>query len=216
MTSLASQVVYRGFERFWHWTQAFLILLLAITGFEIHGSFEFFGYRQAVAYHNAAATGFLILIAFAIFWHFTTGEWRQYIPTRRMLRAQIEYYLTGIFRDAPHPTRKTAANKLNPLQKLAYLGLKILVIPVMVCSGLLYMYLRHWLGAGGLKAVALIHTAGAFFLVAFVLGHIYLTTTGQTPLSNLKAMLTGREEEGPEHEAAPGTDPAPQLIGGQA
>jgi thiosulfate reductase cytochrome b subunit len=197
--------VYRGFERFWHWTQAALILLLGLTGFEIHGSFQFFGYGQAVAYHNAAAMGLLVLIAFAVFWHFTTGEWRQYVPTRRLLRAQIEYYLTGIFRDAPHPTRKTAANKLNPLQKLVYLGLKVLVIPVMVVSGLLYMFYRYpqrhgaiVLGAGGLRFVALLHTAGAFFVIAFVVGHIYLTTTGQSPVSNLKAMLTGHEKlDGP-------------------
>ena len=111
----------------------------------------------------------------------------------------MEYYLTGIFRDAPHPTKKTTANKLNPLQKLVYLGLKVLVIPVMVVSGLLYMFYRYprqhgaFAGPGGLKFVAIVHTAGAFFVIAFAISHIYLTTTGQTPLSNLKAMLTGYE-----------------------
>jgi len=30
--------VYRAFERFWHWGQAILIMFLAVTGFEIHGS----------------------------------------------------------------------------------------------------------------------------------------------------------------------------------
>ncbi len=187
--------IYKGFERFWHWTQAVLILLLAFTGFEIHGSYQFLGYRQAVAYHNAAARGLLVLIAFAIFWHFTTGEWRQYVPTRRFLRAQVEYYLVGIFRNAPHPTRKALLSKLNPLQKVAYLGLKILVIPVMVGSGLLYMF--HRTGAG-LAAIAVLHTAGAFLVIAFVMGHVYLTTTGRTVLSNLKAMITGYEEL--EHE----------------
>lgn len=194
-------LVYKGFERFWHWTQAVLILFLAFTGFEIHGSYQFLGYRQAVLYHNTAAVALVALIVFAIFWHFTTGEWRQYLPTRRMLKAQAEYYIIGIFRDAPHPTRKTALAKLNPLQKLVYLGLKILVIPVMVFSGLLYMFFRYP-QANGVKALtvsrledaAVLHTAGAFFLVAFVIGHIYLTTTGPTPVSNLKAMITGYEE----------------------
>lgn len=218
--------MYRGFERFWHWTQAALIVLLGLTGFEIHGAFELFGYRQAVEYHNAAAIAFLVLIAFAIFWHFTTGEWKQYVPTRHLLRAQFEYYLSGIFRDAPHPTRKTAANKLNPLQKLVYLGLKLLVIPVMVLSGLLYMFYRYpqrhgsaLLGAGGLQTVAILHTAGAFFLVAFAVAHIYLTTTGHTPLSNFKAMLTGHEETPPAETAtgpAPARIPAPQFLKGQA
>jgi len=204
-------LIYKGFERFWHWTQAALVLFLAFTGFEVHGSYQFLGYRQAVLYHSTAAVALLALIAFAVFWHFTTGEWRQYLPTRRMLLAQAQYYLFGIFRDAPHPTRKTALTKLNPLQKLVYLALKILVIPVMVASGLLYMFFRYP-QANGVKAltvsrletVALVHTAGAFLLVAFVIGHVYLITTGRTPVSNLKAMITGYEEEvdesGPEPE----------------
>jgi thiosulfate reductase cytochrome b subunit len=142
-----------------------------------------------------------VLIVFAIFWHFTTGEWRQYLPTRTHLRAQIEYYITGIFRNAPHPTRKTALTKLNPLQRLVYLALKILVIPIMVLSGLLYMYYRYpqsgkiySLNIDGLETIALLHTAGAFFLISFVIVHVYLITTGHTPTSNLKAMITGYEE----------------------
>ena len=140
---MKKEYVYRAFERFWHWMQAMLILFLGITGFEIHGSIRFFGYDQAVRYHNTAAISFLVLIAFAIFWHFTTGEWRQYLPTWKNLRAQAEYYVFGIFRNAPHPTKKTVLSKLNPLQKLVYAGLKALVIPVMVISGLLYMFYRY-------------------------------------------------------------------------
>jgi len=200
--SMQRAYVYKGFGRFWHWTQAMLILFLALTGFEVHGSFQFLGYRQAVLYHSTAAVALLALIAFAIFWHFTTGEWRQYLPTREMLRAQVEYYLIGIFHNAPHPTKKTPLSKLNPLQKLVYLALKILVIPVMVVSGLLYMFFRYpqakALGVGGLEWIALAHTAGAFFLVAFLIGHVYLITTGHTPVSNLKAMITGYEELGEE------------------
>ena len=49
------EYVYRAFERFWHWTQAALILFLAVTGFEIHGSLRFFGFEQAVRYHSIAA-----------------------------------------------------------------------------------------------------------------------------------------------------------------
>ena len=195
------EYVYKGFGRFWHWTQALLILFLALTGFEIHGSLHFFGFDQAVRYHSTAAIALLVLIIFAIFWHLTTGEWRQYLPTKEHLRAQAEYYIIGIFRNAPHPTRKTALSKLNPLQKLVYLALKILVIPVMVVSGLLYMFYRYpqrfetdILNIRGLETVAVLHTAGAFLLVAFVIVHLYLITTGRTLTSNLRAMITGYEE----------------------
>jgi thiosulfate reductase cytochrome b subunit len=193
--------VYRGFERFWHWAQAALIIFLAVTGFELHGSLQFFGFDQAVRYHSFAALTLLVLIAFAGFWHFTTGEWRQYVPTSENLRAQAEYYLHGIFRDAPHPTRKTVLSKLNPLQKLVYAGLKTVLIPSMVGSGLVYMFYRYpqryevvTLNVGGLRWIAAAHTLGAFLLVAFLIVHLYLITTGQTVTSNLKAMITGYEE----------------------
>lgn len=193
--------IYRAFERFWHWTQAVLIFLLAATGFEIHGSFAFFGYRNAVAYHNAAAYAFIVLIVFAIFWHFTTGEWKQYLPTATHLRAQADYYLFGIFKNAPHPTGKTVLSKLNPLQRLTYLGLKILVLPIMVLSGLLYMFYRYPQAGGivglrleSIKWIAVLHTAGAYLLLTFVIIHLYLITTGTTLTSNLKAMITGYEE----------------------
>jgi thiosulfate reductase cytochrome b subunit len=193
--------IYRSFERFWHWAQAIIIFFLAATGFEIHGSITFFGYQDAVKYHNIAAYSFMILIAFAIFWHFSTGEWRQYLPTAKNMKAQINYYLFGIFKNAPHPTKKTVLSKLNPLQKLVYLSLKILVIPTMVISGLLYMFYRYpqkgsivGLNIDSVKVIALFHTAGAFLLLAFIIVHLYLITTGATVTSNLKAMITGYEE----------------------
>jgi len=194
--------IYKSFERFWHWTQAILIFFLAFTGFEIHGSISFFGYLNAVRYHNIAAYAFIVLIIFAIFWHLSTGEWKQYLPTLEHIRTQIDYYLFGIFRNAPHPTKKTVLSKLNPLQKLVYLGLKILVIPIMVISGLLYMFYRYPQKGGGIaglnissiEPIALMHTFGAFLLIAFVIAHLYLITTGTTVTSNLKAMITGYEE----------------------
>ncbi len=215
------QYVYKAFERFWHWSQAALIALLAVTGFEIHGSIRFFGFEQAVRVHGLAAKGFLVLIVFAIFWHATTGEWRQYVPTWKNLRAQADYYLFGIFRNAPHPTKKTVLSKLNPLQKLTYAGLKLLVIPVVAVSGLLYMFYRYparhevvGLNVGGLELIALVHTAGAFLLLAFLIAHLYLMTTGHTVTANLKAMLTGWEDlerDEPVHATPPAAG-TPVLV----
>ena len=193
--------IYHKFERFWHWMQAALIFFLGFTGFEIHGSYTFFGFENAVLYHNFAAWAFIILIVFSIFWHVTTGEIKQYMPTFKNLKAQINFYLLGIFKNAPHPTKKTVLSKLNPLQRLTYLALKIAVFPVLVFSGLLYMYYRYpmkdtmqSLDVSNLEWVAYLHTAGAFFLVIFVVVHLYLITTGHTVTSNMKAMITGYED----------------------
>lgn len=191
-----STYIYRGFERFWHWSQALLIFFLALTGFEIHGTFQLFGFENVVRWHDTAAWAFLILIIFAIFWHFATGEWRQYIPTTQFVTAQFSYYISGIFKGAPHPTHKTIYNKFNPIQRFIYLGLKLLVIPLQVLTGFIYMfyiYPNNPIHESGLSITAIIHTLGAFALLAFVIAHVYLTTTGDTPLSSIKAMITGWE-----------------------
>ena len=38
--------IFKAFERFWHWSQAALIILLLLTGFEIHGSYANFGFER--------------------------------------------------------------------------------------------------------------------------------------------------------------------------
>lgn len=195
---MSNQVlIYNRFNRIWHWGQALLIILLGITGFEIHGSFSLSGFQRAVVLHNWLAGAFGVLVAFAIFWHLTTGQWRHYTPTRKHLRAMIHFYLRGIFRGEHHPFNKTELSKLNPLQRLIYVGLKVLVFPSQGLSGLVYFYYDDLSARGylpnGVGTVALIHTAGAFVLLAFLIVHMYLGTTGETPTSNLKAMITGWE-----------------------
>ncbi len=192
--------MYSGFERFWHWSQAILIILLAITGFEIHGSFKILGFETSVRLHTFAAWALIVLIVFAIFWHFTTDMWRQYIPTKKYLTDQVKYYLHGIFVNAPHPTHKTRYTKFNPLQKLTYLQLKILAFPVQIITGFIYLYADSrvpiiGVDTGNVDIFAILHTVGAYFFVIFLVVHIYLTTTGTTITSNIKAMITGWEDE---------------------
>jgi thiosulfate reductase cytochrome b subunit len=202
--------IYKGFERFWHWSQASLIIFLAITGFEVHDYLHIFGFHKAVLFHRIAAYLLIGLIVFAVFWHITTGEWRQYVPTFGRLREQFRYYLVGIFRGEPHPTRKTALRKLNPLQILTYLGFKFFLIPLVVITGLLYMFHKHIdannvivISEFDLRTIAVWHTFGGFLLITFLILHVYMTTTGETVTSNLKAMITGYEELGEEREADP-------------
>jgi len=191
--------IYKRFERFWHWCQAILIIVMAVTGFEVHGTYTILGFEQALTVHMNAAWILIWLWVFAIFWHFTTGEWRQYIPTSDRLLAMIRYYLTGIFTNAPHPYRQTTVRKHNPLQRLAYLFVKLLINPAIWVSGLLLMYYAKWGDWGiasflSLPVVAFIHIMAAFAMLLFFIVHVYIITTGVTPLAHLKAMITGYEE----------------------
>ena len=190
--------IFKRFERFWHWSQALLIITMGVTGFEIHGTYSLIGYESAQEVHTTAAWLLIGLWVFAIFWHVTTGEWRQYIPTVDKLMSMLRYYLTGIFSDAPHPFRPTTLTKHNPLQRLAYLFVKLIINPAIWISGLLYLYYSAWpaLGLDGLSlaGVAFVHTAAAFLMLLFFVVHVYFATTGHTPTSHIKAMITGYEE----------------------
>ncbi|MFC4261114.1 cytochrome b/b6 domain-containing protein [Marinobacter lacisalsi] len=191
-------MIYKRFERFWHWCQALLIFTLLFTGFEIHGSYSVLGFGDATQVHTLAAWALIVMWLFAIFWHFTTGEWRQYIPTRNGLFAVIHYYLVGTFTGAEHPYRKTTRAKHNPLQRLAYLFFKLVISPVIWGSGLLYLFYADWPGmlAGTLELewIALIHTAAAFAMLVFIIAHVYMTTMGHTLTSHIRPMVTGYDD----------------------
>ena len=193
--------IYKGFERFWHWTQASLIIFLALTGFEVHGAYNIFGFEKAAEFHRTASWLLIGLIIMAIFWHVTTGEWRQYIPTTQKLREQITYYIFGIFKGGHHPIEKSELSKLNPLQRIVYLGFKLVLVPMTIISGILYMLYKTFdqnnlivIEDYPLASIAFWHTMGAILLIIFLVVHVYMTTTGKTPTSNIKAMITGYEE----------------------
>lgn len=194
--------LYTRFERFWHWAQALLIVILAVTGLEIHGVIGLAGFQLAVEIHNGAAWTWFVLYAFILFWHATTGQWKHYIPTTQKLLAVARYYAVGIFRGERHPVPKSERSKHNPLQRMAYLGITLVLVPFQVATGfLLYTYNRwaEWGIGTSLGTVATLHTLGAFGLIAFIVGHIYMTTTGHSVTCHLSAMCSGWEEVPAEH-----------------
>ena len=196
-------LMFKRFERFWHWSQALLIFMLLFTGFAIHGTYEVMRFSTAVQVHTLAAWALIVLWVFAIFWHFTTGEWRQYIPTRDGLFAVMHYYLIGTFTGASHPYKKTSKAKHNPLQRLAYLFFKVVISPIIWVSGLLYLFYNDWpatlAGALELETVALVHTGAAFAMLVFIIAHVYMTTMGKTLTSHIKPMITGYEDQNEHH-----------------
>ena len=196
-------LMFKRFERFWHWSQALLIFVLLFTGFAIHGTYEVMKFSTAVQVHTLAAWALIVLWVFAIFWHFTTGEWRQYIPTRDGLFAVMHYYLIGTFTGASHPYKKTTKAKHNPLQRLAYLFFKLVISPIIWVSGLLYLFYNDWPatldGALELETVALVNTGAAFAMLVFIIAHVYMTTMGKTLTSHIKPMITGYEDLNEHH-----------------
>lgn len=186
--------LYTRFERLWHWLQAVMIIFLIITGLEVHGTYTLMGFKTAVDLHNWVGLTWLIMFAFFVFWLFITGEWKQYIPTTKKLFTVIRYYCIGIFKGEPHPVQKSKGAKHNPLQRLAYLGISALLLPIQMGTGLLYyLYndIPHWTP---LSLLAGIHTLVALFLLNFLIIHLYMTTTGHSFFGHIAGMITGWEE----------------------
>ena len=205
--NLRQIMVYTRFERFWHWAQMALILVLLFTGFAIHGFYRPIDFETAVTLHTSFALGLVLLWIFAIFWHLTTGTWKHYVPTTQGLWRVAQFYAFGIFKGEKHPYRKAYWRKHNPLQALTYLALKLILFPVIWISGVAYLLYFLWdtAGASGtlLSSVALIHTAAAFATLAFIIVHVYLFTTGHSFTEHVKPMVTGFDEVEltPEEEA---------------
>jgi thiosulfate reductase cytochrome b subunit len=120
----------------------------------------------------------------------------------RDLIAQTRYYLQGIFVGAPHPFHVSADHKLNALQTLSYVGVMYGLMPILVLSGWAFLFSTSLpetlFGIGTVWIIAMVHLLVAWMLALFLIVHMYIITTGETPTTNLKAMVTGwhKEESG--------------------
>ncbi|GAB4492507.1 MAG: hypothetical protein Fur0016_24780 [Anaerolineales bacterium] len=203
--------MYEAYERFWHWLQTFAIVFLLFTGLVIHRPdiFGAFSFRYMVLIHNVLAAILVLNFLMSLFWHVTTGEVRQYIPNFLKpvgiindMVVQVKFYIGGIFKGEAHPFEKRREKKLNPLQQITYFGLLTVLLPLQMLTGALMWGVQQWPQIanwfGGLPFLAPFHSLIAWLLAAFIVGHVYLTTTGATPLEAMRAMVTGWEEV--EHE----------------
>ena len=144
----------------------------------------------------------LINAVLAVFYHVASGEVRQFIPRPQGFfdRAitQAIYYVKGIFKGQPHPFEKDTRHKLNPLQQVTYFGILNVLLPLQILTGIIIWGVQRWpdlaTGIGGLTIVAPVHSLTAWFFAAFVIMHVYLTTTGHTPMASIQAMITGWDE----------------------
>lgn len=196
--------MYGVYERFWHWLQTLVILGLLFTGLIIHkpDMFGIFSFRYVVLVHNVLAAILVVNAALSAFYHLASGEIQQFIPRPRgffdQAFEQAKFYLGGIFRGGEHPFAKTRERKLNPLQQITYFGLLNVLLPLQVITGILMWGVQRWPDtaalAGGLPGLAPFHTLISWLLAAFVVMHVYLTTTGHTATANIKAMIMGWDE----------------------
>lgn len=188
--------------RIWHWSNALLILILGITGMSVHFAdpdLMLVEFSLAVRIHNIAGVTLIGAYLFFVVANIVSGNWWQFVPKppgilQRLIK-QALWYGIGVFKGEPHPHEPSKDEHFNVLQAVTYWNVMYLLMPVILISGLVYLYPEFapdtLFGFDGLLPIALVHYLSAVAILLFMLSHIYLGTTGKTVGQMFRMMITG-------------------------
>ena len=175
--------------RIWHWLNALLVIVLIATGLYLrwHGIAALRPHDPVLVWHKIA--GF-ILVPAAIFWftyQITLGKLTSRYGICKTdlpaLIAQVKFYGVTIFKGAENPFQPSAADKYNPLQKIAYGAVMFILVPVQALTGLLFVdipplrqQILSWNLCGLISAI---HIFFAYLFVLYLIVHLYMATLGR-------------------------------------
>jgi thiosulfate reductase cytochrome b subunit len=188
--------------RLWHWANALLIITLAITGISLHFAdpkLPLVEFSLAARIHDVAGIALVALYAFFVVANIVSGNWWQYVPkppgVLERCKVQARWYLIGIFKGEPHPYRVSEEANFNAMQAITYWVMMYLVMPLMLITGVLFLYPEfapdRFFGFDGLLPIAMLHYLTGAVIIMFMISHMYLGTTGKTATSMFKTMVTG-------------------------
>ena len=191
--------------RIWHWVNALMFLLLIVTGISMQYStpnYPLIRFDIAVSTHNIAGVILTFSFVFFVFYNRFSGNYKFYRCKRKgcikRLNRQFEFYTIGIFKNEDPPYRISEKRKFNPMQKMSYLLVMYILMPVMIITGLGLMYpetiIDNVFGISGIHMTDLFHIVSGFVLSVFMCIHVYFCTIGKTTVSNFKSMITGWHE----------------------
>ena len=131
-----------------------------------------------------------------ILFNLTVGHLRKFFLTlndAKQVPAMIAYYLR-LRKNSPQD------GEYNPLQKMAYTGVFVVLTPLVLLSGMAMSpqlnVAFHWLPAifGGRQSARAVHFILTFGFLLFVFGHVFMVLT-QGFLNNMRSMTTGWYKE---------------------
>ncbi|MFP4060458.1 MAG: cytochrome b/b6 domain-containing protein [Bacteroidota bacterium] len=197
--------LYPRWLRLWHTVNALMFIILIVSGISMqYASLEnpIIQFDIAVRLHNFG--GVILTLSYSIFLvgNVFTSNGRYYKIVKQELgepvKKQFRYYLSGIFKGELHPYPVTKDRKFNPLQKITYILVMYIGVPVMVITGWALLFpeiiVHNVFGTGGIFLTALFHVIAGFLLSVFMIIHIYFATIGHSVSSNFKAIVTGYHE----------------------
>ncbi len=157
------------------------------------------GYDLALARHWHLTFAWLFVAAILTYWLFGLGNrhiWRDLIPagaelTPRHILEDVKNHALLRF------PKGEAARRYNILQKLSYLGVVVVLIPLQILTGLAMSPAMDaawpWLldVFGGRQSARSIHFVCATLLVLFILVHLVMVAL-VGPFNEIGSMITGR------------------------
>lgn len=153
-------------------------------------------------WHFFFAWAFVINGLVYLLYTLLSGHWRQVVPTGRQLRGighDIRQHIRLRF------PRGEAAKTYNVLQKLAYFGVVVVLVPVLILAGLTMSPALNaefpWLVDlfGGRQSARTIHFVAAALILLFVFVHVLMVVLSGV-WNNMRSMVTGKyriDEEAP-------------------
>lgn len=197
--------LYPLWVRIWHMLNALSCLMLLLTGISMQYSSAnalIFSFRWAVKVHNIF--GVILSLSYLLFFvgnlvspngKYYKLHWKGLLSR---LFKQARYYTFGIFTGERAPFPVTKARKFNPLQLVTYVVIMYAGIPVMIITGWLMLYpesvLPLFSGINGIFITAVVHSIFGFFVLLFMVIHLYFCTIGYKPYSNFKSIVNGWHE----------------------
>jgi len=197
--------LYPVWLRIWHGINALLIILLGITGIIMqYANMEspIIKFDTAVSLHNFAGVVTIINYIFFFAANLLTRNVEQYKMklkglTDRLVK-QGKYYMSGYLNGEPKPFKITKENKFNPLQRVSYVGTMYVLVPIVIITGVALLYpeiiVEKVLQMSGIRLTALLHALAGFFILIFLVIHLYVITIGKSPLRNFRSIITGYHE----------------------
>ena len=186
-------------------TNAILFLTLIVTGLNMQYSpveNPMIEFQSAIAAHNIA--GILIILSYGFFMiaNALSPNKKHYIMKGKglidRLMKQSRYYAYGMFKGEAAPYPVTENEKFNPLQKLSYVGVIYLLLPVSMITGIALLFpeliIHEIWGLNGTMLTALLHMLMGFLLTLFLLIHLYFASLSKKKFANFKSMITGWHE----------------------
>lgn len=197
--------LYPIWLRIWHGINALCIILLGITGISMqYTNIEtpLIKFSSAISLHNFFGVLAVISYTFYFIANMISGNNIHYKLKLKGLVGRLfkqgQYYVFGYLKGEPKPFKVSKDEKFNPLQKVSYVSTMFILVPVVIITGVALLYpemiITKFYDMSGIRLTTFFHSIAGFFILIFLIIHLYVITIGKYPLRNFKSIVTGYHE----------------------